>query len=105
VPRQATKPSGRTSRGPLGNCPALGPNSLRNMDYALAAAEQLTPDAAEAANIIGLIGDVVASGAYPHFARRIIEARDLTFAEQFEYGLDRVLDGIGGSVSEQRHEG
>ncbi|GII57721.1 TetR family transcriptional regulator [Planotetraspora thailandica] len=112
--------------------PALGPNSLRQMNEALAAAAQLTPDATRVAGVIGLIGDyvlgavsrelaeleahrrtgqseqewrasvgpyiseVIASGDYPHFARRVMEARDLTFTEQFAYGLERILDGIGG---------
>ncbi|MEW9533481.1 TetR/AcrR family transcriptional regulator C-terminal domain-containing protein [Microbispora sp. NPDC049125] len=116
----------------LGTRPALGPNSLRRMDDALAAAAELTSDATRAANVIGLIRDyvlgavsrelaeleaqrrtglsmeewragvapyireIVAGGAYPHLAKRIVEARDLSFAEQFAYGLDRVLDGISG---------
>jgi AcrR family transcriptional regulator len=110
--------------------PALGPHSLRQMDYALAAAESLAADPTRAANVIGLIGDyvlgavsreladleaqrrtgqsedewrasvapyireVVASGAYPHFARRVVEARDPNILEQFTFGLDRILDGI-----------
>ncbi|MET8335797.1 TetR/AcrR family transcriptional regulator C-terminal domain-containing protein [Streptosporangium canum] len=115
----------------LATRPALGPHSLRHMDYALAAAESLTADPTRAANVIGLIGDyvlgavsrelaelearrrtgqsedewrasvapyireVVESGAYPHFARRVVEARDPSFTEQFTFGLERILDGIG----------
>jgi AcrR family transcriptional regulator len=115
----------------LGSRPALGPHSLRQIDYALAAAESLTADPTRAANVIGLISDyvlgavsrelaereaqrrtgqsenewrasvapyireVVESGAYPHFARRVVEARDPSVIEQFSFGLDRILDGIG----------
>ncbi|MFD8560940.1 TetR/AcrR family transcriptional regulator C-terminal domain-containing protein [Streptosporangium canum] len=115
----------------LATRPALGPNSLRHMDYALAAAESLTADSTRAANVIGLIDDyvlgavsrelaelevrrrtgqsedewrasvapyireVVESGAYPHFARRVAEARDPSCTEQFTFGLERILDGIG----------
>ncbi|MEV0149429.1 MULTISPECIES: TetR/AcrR family transcriptional regulator [unclassified Nonomuraea] len=114
----------------LGSRPALGPHSLRQTDYALAAAESLTTDPTRAANVIALIGDyvlgavsrelaereaqrrtgqsedewranvapyireIVESGAYPHFARGVVEARDQSFTEQFSFGLERILDGI-----------
>jgi AcrR family transcriptional regulator len=47
------------------------------------------------ADVAPYIREVIASGDYPHFARRVVEARDLSFLEQFDYGLDRILDGIG----------
>lgn len=110
--------------------PALGANSLRGHDLALAAAGALTPDITLAANVVdtvmayvsgavarhlaedlaqrrsGLteqqwrdsvgpyIRDVIAGGAYPQFARRVIEGADLTADERFEFGLSCVLDGI-----------
>ncbi|MFI6321801.1 TetR/AcrR family transcriptional regulator [Nonomuraea sp. NPDC050556] len=46
------------------------------------------------ASVAPYIRQVVESGAYPHFARRIVDARDPSFAEQFAFGLDAILDGI-----------
>ncbi len=40
------------------------------------------------------ISDVVASGRYPEVNRRISDAEDLDHDEQFEFGLDCLLDGI-----------
>lgn len=115
--------------------PSLGPHHLRQMDNALAAAAQLTPDATLAANVIALltryvfgavaaevaerevsrrtglteeqwrasvapyIRDVVASGRYPQFARRVVEADELTPDDQFEFGLSCVLDGIAARLA------
>ncbi|MDH6145551.1 MULTISPECIES: TetR/AcrR family transcriptional regulator [Kitasatospora] len=53
------------------------------------------------ASIGPYIREVVASGEYPHFARRVIEATDHTFDELFEFGLDCLLDGIAGKVGER----
>lgn len=114
----------------LSTRPALGPNSLRHMDRALAAAEGLTSDVTLAGQVTSLIFDyvlgatsrqladtaerrrtglstaqwrasvapyiqeVIASGAYPHFARRVVEADDPGFTDQFEYGLERLLAGL-----------
>jgi AcrR family transcriptional regulator len=47
------------------------------------------------ASVAPYIREVVESGAYPHFARRVVEARDPSFTEQFTFGLERILDGIG----------
>ncbi|MFF5209923.1 TetR/AcrR family transcriptional regulator [Streptosporangium sp. NPDC000396] len=110
--------------------PALGPNSLRQMDIAIAAAGGLTSDITLAADVISLVSDyvlgavsrevaeqetrrrtgmteeqwrasvapyireVVESGAYPRFARWVVEAEDRTFEERFEFGLDCIFDGI-----------
>ncbi|MEQ4716490.1 TetR/AcrR family transcriptional regulator C-terminal domain-containing protein [Nonomuraea sp. B19D2] len=46
------------------------------------------------ASVAPYIRKVVESGAYPHFARRVVEARDPSFTEQFTFGLERILDGI-----------
>ncbi|SFK82128.1 Tetracyclin repressor, C-terminal all-alpha domain [Streptosporangium canum] len=46
------------------------------------------------ASVAPYIREVVESGAYPHFARRVVEARDPSFTEQFTFGLGRILDGI-----------
>ncbi|NUP60567.1 MAG: TetR/AcrR family transcriptional regulator, partial [Nonomuraea sp.] len=109
---------------------ALGPNSLRRLEYALSAAAALTADITRAAAVIGVIGDyvlgavakelaeqearrrtglseaewraavapyireVVASGDYPQFNRRVVEADDLSFGDQFEFGLDCLLRGF-----------
>jgi AcrR family transcriptional regulator len=114
----------------LAGRPALGANSLRGYDLALAAAGALTPDITLAANVVdtvmayvagavarhvaedlaqrrsGLteqqwrdsvgpyIRDVIAGGAYPQFARRVVEGADLTLDERFDFGLTCVLDGI-----------
>lgn len=43
--------------------------------------------------------EVIASGAYPQFARRIIEADDLGPDQQFEFGLDCLLDGVAARVT------
>ncbi|MFC0864672.1 TetR/AcrR family transcriptional regulator C-terminal domain-containing protein [Sphaerimonospora cavernae] len=119
----------------LASRPALGPNSLRKMEHALATAGELTSDITLAADIVALIGDyvagavsrelsereaqrrtglteeqwrssmapyihkVVTSGAYPQFARRVVEARDRSFDEQFECGLACLLRGIAARAS------
>lgn len=45
------------------------------------------------------IREVVESGRYPDFARYVVEARDLDADEQFEHGLDCLLDGIAARVT------
>lgn len=118
--------------------PALGPNSVRQLDFALAAAASLTSDASLAVTLIrplhhyvlgavsdqlaeqdarrrtGLtqeqwrasvgpyVRDIVSSGAYPHFARSVIEAEDLDVDRQFEFGLDCLLAGIAAQVAASR---
>ncbi len=42
---------------------------------------------------------VVESGAYPALLRRMIEAEDLSYDEQFAFGLRCVLAGIESSVA------
>ncbi|MGI5288235.1 hypothetical protein ACQEVF_33540 [Nonomuraea polychroma] len=37
------------------------------------------------------IREVVASGACPQFSRRVVEADDLSFRDQFEFGLACLL--------------
>ncbi|MFI6446757.1 TetR/AcrR family transcriptional regulator [Kitasatospora sp. NPDC050543] len=120
--------------GVMSTRPALGPNALRQIDHALAAAAALTPDITLASDVIALvthyvfgtvsrelaeqevqrrtgqtedewresigpyIREVVASGTYPQFARRVIEAQDRSFDELFGFGLACVLDGIAGRL-------
>ncbi|WP_433249853.1 TetR/AcrR family transcriptional regulator [Streptosporangium sp. CA-135522] len=52
------------------------------------------------AGVAPYIRKVVESGVYPQFARRIIEAEDHTFEEQFEFGLACLLEGIAGRAGE-----
>ncbi|MFF8787438.1 TetR/AcrR family transcriptional regulator [Streptomyces sp. NPDC015125] len=40
------------------------------------------------------VHEVIAAGRHPRFARRVLEARDHTFQEIFDFGLDSLLDGI-----------
>ncbi len=47
------------------------------------------------------IRSVIEGGQYPHFARVIVDADDLTFEQQFEFGLSRLLDGIDAFVGEE----
>nr|BFF04937.1 TetR/AcrR family transcriptional regulator C-terminal domain-containing protein [Streptoalloteichus tenebrarius] len=44
------------------------------------------------------IREVIASGAYPLFARRVTEAEDPTPDQRFEFGLACVLDGVAARV-------
>ncbi|WP_262496174.1 TetR/AcrR family transcriptional regulator C-terminal domain-containing protein [Nonomuraea sp. SYSU D8015] len=119
----------------LAGRPALGANSLRRQDVALAAASALIPDIALAAHAVGAvlayvfgavagevaeeqaqrriglskdqwresvapyIRDVISSGDYPHFARRVVEAEDVGPEESFEFGLACVLDGVAAAVA------
>jgi hypothetical protein len=103
--------------------PALGANSLRQYDAALTAAAALTPDVSLAANAVDTllafvhgavarelteeqwqasvgpyIRDVIASGAYPQFARRVLDAEDASPAQRFDFGLACVLDGLAARV-------
>lgn len=110
--------------------PALGTNSLRRHEAALAAAAPLTGDITFVAGAVdavlayvfgtvtqelaelqaqrrsGLtkeqwqasvgpyIREVVASGEYPQFSRRVVEGAHWSAEEVFEFGLDCVLDGV-----------
>jgi AcrR family transcriptional regulator len=120
--------------GAITTRPALGPNALRYMEAALAAAGPLTADITAAANVVTAIGRytlgtvaselaevealrrtgltqqqwratvapyirrVISDGAHPHFARRVIEADDLSPEAEFEFGLDCLLDGIAARI-------
>ena len=46
------------------------------------------------ATVAPYIRQVIKGGAYPHFARRVIEADDLSAEAEFEFGLACLLDGI-----------
>jgi AcrR family transcriptional regulator len=46
------------------------------------------------ASIAPYIREVVASGDYPEFARSVVEADDLDFTDQFEFGLRCLLRGV-----------
>ncbi|MBE8518643.1 TetR/AcrR family transcriptional regulator [Amycolatopsis sp. H6(2020)] len=110
--------------------PALGTNSLRRHEAALAAAAPLSDDitfAAAAVDVVlayvfgtvtqelaelqaqhrsGMtkeqwqasvgpyIRDVIASGKYPQFTRRVVEGEEWSAEETFEFGLGCVLDGV-----------
>jgi AcrR family transcriptional regulator len=54
------------------------------------------------ATVAPYIRQVIAGGAYPHFARRVIEADDLDAAAEFEFGLACLLDGIAARVAAGR---
>jgi len=116
--------------GEIPGRPALGTNSLRRHEAALAAAAPLTGDITFAAGVVDVvlayvfgtvtqelaelqaqrrsgltkeqwqasvgpyIREVIESGEYPQFARRVIEGEDRTAEEVFAFGLAVVLDGI-----------
>ncbi|MGK3204037.1 TetR/AcrR family transcriptional regulator [Amycolatopsis sp. MEPSY49] len=116
--------------GEIPGRPALGTNSLRRHEAALAAAAPLTGDITFAAGAVDVvlayvfgtvtqelaelqaqrrsgltkeqwqasvgpyIREVIESGEYPQFARRVIEGEERTAEEVFAFGLAVVLDGI-----------
>ncbi|MFJ4653774.1 TetR/AcrR family transcriptional regulator C-terminal domain-containing protein [Nocardia sp. NPDC088792] len=47
------------------------------------------------ATVAPYLREVIATGDYPHFARRIIDAEDATPTASFEFGLTCLLQGIG----------
>ncbi|MEU8637354.1 TetR/AcrR family transcriptional regulator [Amycolatopsis sp. NPDC048633] len=121
--------------GAIPGRPALGANSLRRHEAALAAAAPLTGDITFVAGVVdavlayvfgtvtqelaelqaqrrsGLtkeqwqasvgpyIREVIESGEYPQFSRRVIEGVDRSAEEVFEFGLGCVLDGIAARAS------
>ena len=121
----------------LATRPALGPNWLRQMDHALAAAASVTEDITLASDVVSLVFDyvigvvsrelaeqeaqrrtglteeqwrasvgpyihqIVESGAYPQFARRVVEAEDHGFEYSFQFGLACLLDGIATRVGHE----
>jgi AcrR family transcriptional regulator len=44
------------------------------------------------------IREVIASGAYPQFARRVLEAEEAGPEERFDFGLACVLDGVAARI-------
>ncbi len=116
--------------GEIPGRPALGTNSLRRHEAALAAAAPLSGDITFAAGAVDVvlayvfgtvtqelaelqaqrrsgltkeqwqasvgpyIREVIESGEYPQFARRVIEGEERTAEEVFAFGLACVLDGI-----------
>jgi AcrR family transcriptional regulator len=120
--------------GAITTRPALGPNALRYMEAALAAAGSLTTDITAASNIVTAIARytlgtvaselaeaearrrtgltqqqwratvapyirrIISDGAHPHFARRVIEAGDLSPEAEFDFGLACLLDGIAAQI-------
>jgi hypothetical protein len=46
------------------------------------------------ATVAPYIREVIKNGGYPHFARRVTEAGDLSAEAEFEFGLACLLDGI-----------
>ncbi len=121
--------------GEIPGRPALGTNSLRRHEAALAAAAPLTGDITFVAGAVdavlayvfgtvtqeqaelqaqrrsGLtkdqwqasvgpyIREVIASGEFPQFSRRVVEGADRSAEEVFEFGLGCVLDGIAARVA------
>ncbi|WP_330180686.1 TetR/AcrR family transcriptional regulator C-terminal domain-containing protein [Nocardia sp. NBC_01503] len=42
--------------------------------------------------------EAIATGEYPHFARRVNDAEDSSAAPHFEFGLGCLLEGVGRTV-------
>ncbi|MGW0516372.1 MULTISPECIES: TetR/AcrR family transcriptional regulator [unclassified Crossiella] len=118
----------------VGSRPPIGPNALRYMDFALAAARGATEDATEASGLVdavssmvlgGVVNEVaereaqrrsgqderqwretvqpyiqqvVESGRYPEVTRRVLDAVDRTHEQQFELGLELLLNGIAARI-------
>ena len=53
------------------------------------------------AELAPYVRSVIDSGRYPHFAEVVISAEDLDYDEQFEFGLDRLLDGVEAFIDAQ----
>ncbi|MGN9845585.1 TetR/AcrR family transcriptional regulator [Nonomuraea sp. H19] len=69
--------------GLMASRPALGPNSLRRLEHALAAAAALTADITRAAAVIGMIGDYVLGAVAKELAEQ--EARRRTGLSEDEW--------------------
>lgn len=118
----------------LAGRPAIGANSLRRHDTALAAAAALTPDIDLAARAVDTVlayvygtvsresaeaqarrrtgmtkqqwrdsvapylREAIGTGAYPQFARMVVDGVDLDAGERFELGLGFVLDGVAAGI-------
>jgi AcrR family transcriptional regulator len=110
--------------------PALGPNVIARLDYALGVVGKVTDDATQAGMVVSAVNtyvlgsvamelaeleaqrctgltegewrasvgtyvkQVVDSGRYPHFNRRILEADDPDAESRFEFGLACLLAGL-----------
>jgi AcrR family transcriptional regulator len=48
------------------------------------------------------VRQIIDSGAYPHFARRVLEAEDPDPEQRFEFGLACVLDGVAANAERGR---
>lgn len=47
------------------------------------------------------VRSVIDGGSYPNFAKVVIKAEDLSYEQQFEFGLARLLDGIEAFVGQE----
>lgn len=50
------------------------------------------------ASVASYVRDVIDSGNYPQFARRVIEAEDVDPRQRFEFGLACLLDGVAAGM-------
>ena len=48
------------------------------------------------------VRSVIEDGSYPNFAEVVITSDDLSYEQQFEFGLARLLDGIEAFVRQGR---
>ena len=46
------------------------------------------------AQLAPYVRSVIEAGSFPNFARVVIQADDLSYEQQFEFGLARLLGGI-----------
>ena len=53
------------------------------------------------AQLAPYVRSVIDGGSYPNFAKVVIKAEDLSYEQQFEFGLARLLDGIGAFVRQE----
>jgi AcrR family transcriptional regulator len=53
------------------------------------------------AQLAPYVRSVIDGGSYPNFAKVVIKAEDLSYEQQFEFGLARLLDGIEAFVSQE----
>jgi AcrR family transcriptional regulator len=53
------------------------------------------------AQLAPYVRSVIEGGSYPNFAKVVIKADDLSYDQQFEFGLARLLDGIEAFVGQE----
>jgi AcrR family transcriptional regulator len=53
------------------------------------------------AQLAPYVRSVIDGGSYPNFAKVVIKAEDLSYEQQFEFGLARLLDGIEAFVRQE----